>query len=703
MFKDEIEAGLNLGLRSGKDARQMASDLKTFLRFPEKRFRRTRDEYGDLQPSQDASLYHPGRGVYRSSYKNALRLTATETNMAYRKSDHERWQQLNFVVGQEVHCSETNHPVEDICDFLAGKYPKDFVFVGWHPFCRCYVTPVLKTETEIEEDSTRIIAGKNPLPSTKSENAVADLPLSFQEHVQKNGERIANTTSSGLPYFIQDNRKRVDKLLGLDSNVELTPQELAAKRHAARSPQEIADTKARWEKRVFANEKIRRDADRVLTLAKAYSEVDYAQLEKLIAQSKLAEMDAETQKVLQALKDMREQERAIQDLIPDAHQLHKQFSIEVLQEAHRAITKTFNRWQWDCTNETSLSLIKGNLEAEIDAVTKLGSSTQGIIKKVYEQKLAFVDSRLTLLKFDTQYNELLGFKTQSKEFFEYMSIAKDAMAAGDTHKAQLWLNAAADKKLQIESVKAKKALAVASKEVQVGTKVGPTSTKAVQKSTKIAPTTAQTSHAVQTDHPTIRGSKERKIAQIKEMLNCTDERAKAFYNAANGFSNGWDWEIRQVQCGNMKFTSKSGHSLSRIEKKARDLEEFIRKSPQWAGGTTYRGMSLSDKDLTDVLGKLKNGTFDNQGSASWTTNHTTAFKYSLRHIGEVSDAFGDDKTNRVIMILKKQKHATSIRHLSDYPEEFEVLASKDCRYRLVGKEIKGTGSQKVVYLTVEAI
>ena len=28
-----------------------------------------------------AQAFHPGHGVYRSSYKNALRLAATETNM----------------------------------------------------------------------------------------------------------------------------------------------------------------------------------------------------------------------------------------------------------------------------------------------------------------------------------------------------------------------------------------------------------------------------------------------------------------------------------------------------------------------------------------------------------------------------------------------------------------------------------------------
>lgn len=202
-FKQEIELGLDLGIRSGQDARAMAKDLKTFLRFPDKLFRRVRDEHGDLQLSKAAAAFHPGRGVYRSSYKNALRLAATETNIAYRTADHERWGQLDFVVGQEVRCSDTNHPVADICDTLAGKYPKDFKFVGWHPFCRCYVIPVLKTEPEVDADCQRILRGEEPLPSEDSENVVANVPDGFDKWVADNAARTA--TSRAVPYFMLDN------------------------------------------------------------------------------------------------------------------------------------------------------------------------------------------------------------------------------------------------------------------------------------------------------------------------------------------------------------------------------------------------------------------------------------------------------------------------------------------------------------------
>ena len=125
-FKQEIELGLDLGLGEGRSADQISRDLRGYLREPNKLFRRVRDKHGNLVLSKAAKAYHPGRGVYRSSYKNARRLAATETNIAYRSADHIRWNQLDFVVGIRINLSK-NHtingvPFTDICDDLQGLY-----------------------------------------------------------------------------------------------------------------------------------------------------------------------------------------------------------------------------------------------------------------------------------------------------------------------------------------------------------------------------------------------------------------------------------------------------------------------------------------------------------------------------------------------------------------------------------------------------
>jgi hypothetical protein len=218
-FKTEIELGLDMGIRSGLDAASMARDLKQYLKYPDKLFRRVRDERGQLHLSKAAAEFHPGRGVYRSSYKNARRLAVTETNMAYHTADYLRWQQMDFVVGIEVRLSSnhtllggdgTPHEFADICDELQGRYPKDFKFTGWHPHCRCFAVSILKTEEEMEQDTQRILNGEEPTPSEDSENAVSDVPQAFKDHIEKYADTIKAVDNNRLPYYVQDNREYVD-------------------------------------------------------------------------------------------------------------------------------------------------------------------------------------------------------------------------------------------------------------------------------------------------------------------------------------------------------------------------------------------------------------------------------------------------------------------------------------------------------------
>lgn len=270
-FKEEIEMGLDCGLRDGLTAPEMARQLKQYLQHPDALFRRVRDEHGLLQLSRRAKAYHPGQGVYRSAYMNARRLAATETNIAYRTADHDRQQDLDFVVGIEVHLS-TNHTVKlqagekpdpndplyndpkrraqslradgtpkagavrtlhDICDELAGRYPKTFKFTGWHPHCRCYTTTILKTPEEIADDNRRLMRGEEPAKG--SENEVRDLPQRFKDWVTANRERIDGAKQ--LPYFIRDNQR----LINSTTKPQAPPQP-----KPARTQQQADDIKRRY-------------------------------------------------------------------------------------------------------------------------------------------------------------------------------------------------------------------------------------------------------------------------------------------------------------------------------------------------------------------------------------------------------------------------------------------------------------------------
>ena len=258
-FKSEMELALELGMGEGKSAAALSRDIRKYLVEPNKLFRRVRDKSGALRLSKAAAAYHPGQGVYRSSYKNALRMTATENNIAYRTADHNRWQALPFVIGIEIHISN-NHPTEDICDLFDGKrFPKDFKFTGWHPWCRCYAVSVLASQEEMDAYTTAIMNGED-VSHWKFTGQVEKMPKEFNKWMKDNQARIENATS--MPYFIKDNFKDGDPAKGLRWEVQKTDEktapaktahdiimENAAKRHAERTSEQLDDIKDAWRER----------------------------------------------------------------------------------------------------------------------------------------------------------------------------------------------------------------------------------------------------------------------------------------------------------------------------------------------------------------------------------------------------------------------------------------------------------------------
>lgn len=220
-YKGEIELGIDLALGEGKSAAQLSRDVRQYLKEPNNLFRRVRDKHGNLVLSKRAAAFHPGQGVYRSSYKNAMRLARTEVNMAYREADAARWDELPFVVGYEIHLSG-RHPEPDICDDLKGKYPKDFKFLGWHPHCFCYCTTILSTDEEFDEMQRRILNGDD-ISNMPSANEVTDVPEGMKDWISDNAERAKGWST--VPNFIKDNFVEGDLSKGL--TLDLTPPEPA--------------------------------------------------------------------------------------------------------------------------------------------------------------------------------------------------------------------------------------------------------------------------------------------------------------------------------------------------------------------------------------------------------------------------------------------------------------------------------------------
>lgn len=209
--KEQMETFIRAGLSEGRDARTLAGDVKKYLKEPNRRFRRVRDpETGKLKLSNPAKNYHPGRGVYRSSYKNALRLTRNETNLAYRTAEYDRRQRLDFVKGIRVRLSNA-HPKYDICDELQGIYPKSFQFSGWHPNCICYTTTELMSRKEFIH---KLNTGKDRV------KPITRIPARAERYIGANADTIKGLNNP--PYWVIDNFKPTKEGLTLKKNIGKT-------------------------------------------------------------------------------------------------------------------------------------------------------------------------------------------------------------------------------------------------------------------------------------------------------------------------------------------------------------------------------------------------------------------------------------------------------------------------------------------------
>ncbi len=85
-----------------------------------------------------------GPGVYRSPYRNAMRLARTETNRAYTQASANFYQNKPWVSEVDVTLSP-DHDVTDDCDDVAenGPYTPEEAqgLVPVHPHCMCSLTP----------------------------------------------------------------------------------------------------------------------------------------------------------------------------------------------------------------------------------------------------------------------------------------------------------------------------------------------------------------------------------------------------------------------------------------------------------------------------------------------------------------------------------------------------------------------------------
>lgn len=422
-LKTEMELALSLSLGQGDSASTVSRKVRQYLQEPDKLFRRIKtgtDANGNplYKLSKAAKAYHPGRGVYRSSYKNAMRLTRTETNMAYRASEQDRWQRMDFVVGYEVKRSKRGFDCK-VCEALKGKYPKDFVFRGWHALCRCVVVPILATDDEFIKMQEKILAGESPT-SIRSVNTIRRPNQNFYDWWEENKGRVETATT--MPYWVQDNQDYINK----------------KRKIRVRTDEEREAIRKKWAERSKKYQTITKMANNVLKVAQEYPEIDLTALQSFIDKRNISQMNIEARTVAKQIVEIRKDEQMLSALIPDVHEWKKQFTSAELHEVYDAVESKIASW-------SSLSLEKqaeklkfewddflgGNMK-NVQSKYKTWQVSQAAYKQKYEQVLNAIDWQ----NIDNVLQEALTFKTKSKPYLDLIDELQVSISAGDKAKAQ---------------------------------------------------------------------------------------------------------------------------------------------------------------------------------------------------------------------------------------------------------------------------
>lgn len=263
------------GIKKGSSAEEIGKSIRRYLNDPDMMYRR----YHTIKVQKNGKkkdvvtwrrrriidgkvrfveepLEKVGMGVYRSARKNALRVVRTEINAAYHKARNERWQNEPFVIGQYIHVSP-QHDIDDICNDLEGRYPKDYVWISWHPQCICTSDPITIQGEEKKEFYKRLMAGED-MSNYVSPFAVLTMPEKYNQYIKDNSEAIVKAGMRGkLAWHLQDNTKYWAHLLSPLDRKKLGLKAVSSKelilakakeRHALRTKEQIDKIQSRWDK-----------------------------------------------------------------------------------------------------------------------------------------------------------------------------------------------------------------------------------------------------------------------------------------------------------------------------------------------------------------------------------------------------------------------------------------------------------------------
>jgi hypothetical protein len=124
---------IGVAVVTGEKTATLARDIENLLGVAEGRKLTTRGKLSVL----------PGRGIYRDSYKNAMRVARTELSRAYIEGQHRYIAVKPWIIGV-IHRIGGPSPCEECQDLVGTFYPKgEYSEIPVHPHCMCYEEQVI--------------------------------------------------------------------------------------------------------------------------------------------------------------------------------------------------------------------------------------------------------------------------------------------------------------------------------------------------------------------------------------------------------------------------------------------------------------------------------------------------------------------------------------------------------------------------------
>lgn len=175
--------------------------------------------------------------------------------------------------------------------------------------------------------------------------------------------------------------------------------------------------------------------------------------------------------------------------------------------------------------------------------------------------------------------------------------------------------------------------------------------------------------AIQTTHPPGKFGDHGKIDREAGINACAElthtgkKQAEKMARAAYTFTTGEYSKIRKFQ--------QDGPPPNRIAASS-NVEKFIKKSPKWNGGTLYRGIGVDRETADTIVQNCREGkTMGMLGTSSWSSSKKVARMFARRQKADV----------KITFVTRGKQNGTSVKYLSKYAFQDEVLCSKDARWK----------------------